>query len=82
MLIGSGFTVAGSLCFARKGPAGRGRRLPGAVLAPGVYIFVALVPTVNAPDPIGRLGIGGWMLLFAVLGYALTQLNDHGRRRR
>jgi hypothetical protein len=74
VLIGVGLTVAG-VALLRRGAAGgaRARWLPAAVLAPGVYVFVALAPTVNAPDPVGRLGIGGWMLLFAVLGYALIR---------
>ena len=83
LLIGVGFTVAG-VALVRQGAAGRTgvRWLPAAVLAPGVYVFAVFIPAINGPDFIARLGIGGWMLLFAVLGYALTQLNDHGRRRR
>ena len=77
VLIGSGFTVAGVALFRQQGAGRAGaRRLPAAVLAPGVYTFVALTPMVNAPDPIGRLGIGGWMLLFAVLGYALIRESE------
>jgi hypothetical protein len=74
LLIGVGLTVAG-VALLRQGAAeaARARWLPAAVLAPGVYVFVVLAPTVNAPDPLGRLGIGGWMLLFAVLGYALIR---------
>ncbi len=83
LLIGVGFTAAGVALLRQGAARGAGARwFPAAVLAPGVYTFVVLVPTVNAPDPIGRLGIGGWMLLFAFLGYALTQLDDHGRSRR
>ena len=52
--------------------------LPAAVLAPGVYVFTLFIPLINQSDFIARLGIGGWMLSFAVLGYALTQLEDHG----
>jgi len=76
MLIGVGLTAAG-VALLRRGTAGwtGARWLPAAVLAPGVYVFVALAPTVNAPDPVGRLGIGAWMLLFAVLGYGLTRID-------
>lgn len=74
LLIGAGFTVAG-VALLRQGAVGgtRVRWLRAAVLAPGAYTFAVLVPTVNLPDPAGRLGIGGWMLLFAVLGYALIR---------
>lgn len=79
LLIGVGFTVAG-VALIRQGAAGRAgvRWLPAAVLAPGVYVFTLFIPLINQSDFIARLGIGGWMLSFAVLGYALTQLEDHG----
>lgn len=74
LLIGVGLTVAG-VALLRQGAAERTRTrwLSVAVLAPGAYVFVVLVPLVNQPDPVGRLSIGGWMLLFAVLGYALIR---------
>lgn len=77
LLIGVGFTVAG-VALVRQGAAGRAevRWLPAAVLAPGVYVFVVFIPAINGPDLIARLGIGGWMLLFAVLGYGLTRMED------
>jgi hypothetical protein len=74
MLIGVGFTVAGVALLRQAAAGGPGARwLAAVVLAPGAYVFVVLVPTVNQPDPVGRLGIGGWMLLFAVLGHALVR---------
>jgi hypothetical protein len=75
LLIGVGLTVAGVALLRSGGTDATraARRLPVAVLAPGVYTFVVLVPTVNLPDPVGRIGIGGWMLLFAGLGYALIR---------
>lgn len=78
MLIGVGLTVAGVATLrghpaARRGPGW----LPFAILAPGAYVFLILVPTVEAPDPWGRISIGGWMLLFAVLGYGLMRVDDH-----
>jgi len=77
LLIGVGFTVAG-VALVRQGPAGRAgvRWLPAAVLAPGVYVFAVFIPAINGPDLIARLGIGGWMLSFAVLGYGLTRMED------
>jgi len=76
LLIGVGLTVAG-VALLRRGTAGwaGARWLPFAILAPGVYVFVALAPTMNGSDTVGRLGIGGWMLLFAVLGYGLTRID-------
>lgn len=76
LLIGVGLTAAG-VALLRRGTAGWAgvQWLPFAILAPGVYVFVALAPTMNASDTVGRLGIGGWMLLFAVLGYGLTRID-------
>ncbi|MBA2560768.1 MAG: hypothetical protein H0V07_12970 [Propionibacteriales bacterium] len=78
LLIGVGFTVAG-VALIRQGAAGRAgvQWLPAAVLAPGIYVFTVFIPLINQSDFIARLGIGGWMLLFAVLGYGLTRLEDH-----
>jgi len=42
----------------------------------GVYVFVPLTPAIMGTFTAGRLGIGGWMLLFAVLGFGLTRLPD------
>jgi hypothetical protein len=76
VLIGVGLTVAG-VALLRQGTADgtRMRWLSIAVLATGAYVFVALVPLVNQPDPVGRLSIGGWMMLFAVLGHALIRVS-------
>jgi hypothetical protein len=76
MLIGVGLTAAG-VALLRRGTAGwaEARWLPFAILATGVYVFVALSPTMNGSDTAGRLGIGGWMLMFAILGYGLTRID-------
>ena len=78
LLIGVGFTVAG-VALIRQGAAGRAgvRWLPAAVLAPGIYVFTVFIPLINQSDFIARLGIGGWMLMFAILGYGLTRMEDH-----
>jgi cell division protein FtsW (lipid II flippase) len=52
------------------------RWLPLLVLVTGVYVLVPLTPALAGPFVAGRLGIGGWMLLFAVLGYGLTRLRE------
>lgn len=55
---------------------GHARRpvLPGAgrwlVLVMGGYVFVVMFPAVFGPLVAGRLAIGVWMLMFAVLGMA------------
>jgi len=77
LLIGVGFTVAGVALIRQRGADWAGAPwLPAAVLAPGVYTFVVFIPAINGPDFVGRVGIGGWMLLFAVLGYGLTRLES------
>jgi hypothetical protein len=76
LLIGVGFTVAGVALLRQGAAGGAGARwLPAAVLAPGVYTFVVFIPAINGSDFVGRLAIGGWMLLFAVLGYGLTRID-------
>lgn len=39
----------------------------------GVYVFVPLTPAMFGPFILARLGIGGWMLGFAFLGWALVK---------
>ncbi len=81
MLIGAGLLVAG-IVLLRHGTAGwvGARWLPGLVLLLGVYVFVPLTPAIMGTFAAGRLGIGGWMLLFALLGYGLTLLPDGQQR--
>lgn len=79
LLIGGGFTVAGIALIRQRGADWAGARwLPAAVLAPGAYTFVVFIPAINGSDFVARLGISGWMLLFAVLGYGLTRLEGRG----
>ena len=82
VLIGAGFTVAGIALIRQRDADWAGAPwLPVAVLAPGVYTFIVLIPALNQSDFVGRLGIGGWMLLFAVLGFGLTRLEERGASR-
>lgn len=79
VMIGGGFTVAGVALIRQRGADWAGAPwLPVAVVAPGVYTFLVLIPALNHSDFVGRLGISGWMLLFAVLGYGLTKLEGRG----
>ncbi len=77
ILIGAGLLFAG-IALLRQGTAGwvGARWMPALVLLLGVYVFVPLTPAIMGTFTAGRLGIGGWMLLFAVLGFGLTRLPD------
>lgn len=75
LLIGTGLLVAGAALLRQGRAAFDGARwLPVAILALGIYVFVPLSPAIAGSFTAGRLGIGGWMLLFAVFGYGLTRL--------
>jgi hypothetical protein len=77
ILIGAGLLVAG-IALLRQGTAGwdGARWLPALVLLLGVYVFVPLTPAMMGSFVAGRLGIGGWMVLFAGLGYGLMRLEN------
>lgn len=81
ILIGAGLVVAGAVLL-RQGSAafGGARWIPVVVLGLGVYVFVPLTPAIMGSFTAGRLGIGGWMLVFGVLGYGLTRLADQPPR--
>jgi hypothetical protein len=80
LLTGVGLVVAGVVAVrGRSGWAGA-TWLPWVVLALGVYVFAALSWAIPASFMAGRLGIGGWMLLFAALGYGLTRLDPAATR--
>ncbi len=81
ILIGAGLLVAGIALLRRGTAAWVGARwVPALVLLMGVYVFVPLTPAIMGTFTAGRLGIGGWMLLFAVLGFGLTLLPDERQR--
>lgn len=77
MLTGIGLVVAASALMRQGLSAWSGAPwLPAVVLASGVYVFVPLTPAIMGTFTAGRLGIGGWMLLFSVLGYGLLRLDE------
>lgn len=68
LLLGVGLAVGG-VGIVRAGLWDGWRRwVP---FAAGAYVFVALLPGLFGPFWLGRVVIGGWMLLFAALGAAL-----------
>jgi hypothetical protein len=75
--IGVGLLVAGVGLARRPVLPGAGRWL---VLAMGGYVFVVMFPAVFGPLVAGRLAIGVWMLMFAVLGMALHEAEQGGPR--
>ena len=81
VLIGVGLVVSGVALLRQNGAAeGAARWIAAVVLTLGVYVFVPLTPAIMGSFTAARLGIGGWMLLFAVLGYCLTHCPDERQR--
>lgn len=68
--IGVGLAAAGIALLRRRAWSGRRRWVP---LATGAYVFVPMLPLMFAGFVAARLVITGWMLLFALLGWALAQ---------
>jgi|SoiMethySBSTD1v2_1073268.scaffolds.fasta_scaffold543906_2 hypothetical protein len=76
ILCGLGLVVAG-VAVARAGRwTGWRRWVP---LATGVWVFVPMTPMIIAGFVPARLGIVGWMVLFAVLGWLLTRPGEADR---
>lgn len=76
VLTGLGMLALGAALLRRSTDEWSGARwLPAVVLALGVYVFVPLTPAIMGSFTAGRLGIIGWMLLFAALGYGMTRLD-------
>ena len=81
ILIGAGLLIAG-IALLRQGTAGwvGAPWMPALLLVLGVYVFVPLTPAIMGSFTAGRLGIGGWMLLFAALGHGLMRLTGEQQR--
>ena len=77
LLAGLGLTLAG-IALLRRGRAvwTEARWMPWLVLMLGVYVFFPLSPAISGSFAAGRLAIGGWMLLYAALGYGLMRVRD------
>ncbi|HET8558961.1 MAG TPA: hypothetical protein VFL69_00430 [Marmoricola sp.] len=73
--IGAGLVIAGIGLARRPVLGGAGRWLPVAV---GAYVFVPMFPAVFGSLVLGRIAIGGWMLLFAALGASLARAERDG----
>ena len=75
ILIGAGLLVAGIALLRQGTEAWTGASwVPALVLVLGLYVFVPLTPAIMGSFTAGRLGIIGWMLLFAAFGHGLTRL--------
>ncbi|MBX7112237.1 MAG: hypothetical protein K1X87_10395 [Dehalococcoidia bacterium] len=68
--IGVGFVVAGAIGVRRGTYADWRRWIP---LAIGVYVFVPMFPALVSGFVGARLGIMGWMLLYALAGWVLIR---------
>jgi hypothetical protein len=70
LLIGVGLVLAGLVIARRTMLTGWARWI---TLATGGYVFVILFPAVFGPNLAGRLAIGGWMLAWAAMGWAVAR---------
>jgi hypothetical protein len=70
LLIGVGLMIAGLVIARRRMLTGWARWI---TLATGGYVFVVLFPAVFGPNVAGRLAIGGWMLAWAAVGWAVAR---------
>lgn len=65
--------VAGGIGVLRGGQwTGAKRFLP---LILGIYVFVPMLPALAGPSYLGRIALGAWLLLFALLGWILWRGN-------
>ena len=76
LLIGVGLVIAGLVIARRRMLTGWARWI---TLATGGYVFVILFPAVFGPNVAGRLAIGGWMLAWAAVGWAVARAERDGR---
>lgn len=73
MLIGATLIMAG-IGVVRTKVWGDWRRYVPLLL--GVYVFVPMTPALFGPHAFARFAIGGWMLGFALLGWALVKTGE------
>lgn len=76
-LLGVALTVSGIGVLRAQVWTGWARWVP---LALGVWVFVPMFPAMALSFVGARVSIGGWMVLFALLGWALVQRSAHEDR--
>lgn len=69
ILVGLGLTVTGIMVRRVGRWTGWARHV---VFAAGLAVFVIVLPAVAGPQPLGRIALVGWMLLWAAIGVALV----------
>jgi hypothetical protein len=67
VLIAIGAITAG-VAIRRRSPAAGPTWLPWLLIAIGTYVIIPMSPMLAGPFVLGQLGLGGLMLLFAILG--------------
>ncbi len=73
MLTGVGLLIGGiALLRSKEASHDTAPWVPLVVTLLGAWVFVPLLPAIMGPHVLGRLAIGGWMLLFAALGLGLA----------
>ena len=72
-MVGVGLVLAGIGYARRQAAEGWWRFVP---LATGVFVFVPMFPAMLAGFTAARLGISGWMLMFALLGWSMARRRD------
>lgn len=79
ILIGVGLLVAGiALLGSKAASVDTAPWVPLVLTILGAWVFVALLPGLMVSHVLGRLAIGGWMLLFAALGWGLAHRRTAG----
>jgi hypothetical protein len=69
LMIGVGLTITGVAVRRARRWTGWARHV---VFAAGLAVPVVVIPAIAGPQPLGRIALIGWMLMWAALGIALV----------